>query len=672
VSMTKDATKQSVTLSEGRVPKNQAWILGPIADSLLFLFTPILIVPIILGSLQVWKDQVISLVVLSFFTIGHFLPGFLRAYGNKSLRSRFWKRLFFVPPLIFLVAWVFADKDLHGLRVVILLWATWHGLMQTYGFMRIYDLKAKIESTQTQRANFWVCISLFASGIVFSEGRMFGLVSAVADCGLSIPSVSQVQTLRIVVLIASIASLIWFMKCFITDYKQTGRLGWQKIVFLVTTFIAWWACGVFIHSILIGVVVFEIFHAIQYYGIVWAFHQKSLTKYAESIKRLPVKLTKLLMIIGVAVLILAIGGLRYRQEGLHADLAIKNLIIAFLATCTLMHYYFDGFIWKVHEKENQSAIDTKVKVGKEAVVPFIKHAAKWSLFVLPLLFLGAAEVNSNQRSDALRQERKLAAAVTLAEIAPHISHAHLMVADLYLQENKLDEAKAALENALKSDQDLPQARFNLAQVSLELGDLEVAESEFKKLISIENESFMSREGFSSFKIMRGRTLFAEKKYVEAMIHFQEAIEYAPESFDAHGWYLTSFLRDRFQQESSFAQAIKDADVIVLETALEEIEHWLPKERTDREYLLAHVFFEYGYTGLAKTYSEKAIQASDENGKAHLLLGRILYHRGTEQIQIGLTLLDDPLAEARTHFQRAEALGISIPKEYQQTEHEETP
>ncbi len=73
----------------GAPPRPSSWILGPGADLLLFVGTPVLILPAVLLLAGSWGTADLYLVVASFGALGHHLPGMMRAYGDRSLFSRF-------------------------------------------------------------------------------------------------------------------------------------------------------------------------------------------------------------------------------------------------------------------------------------------------------------------------------------------------------------------------------------------------------------------------------------------------------------------------------------------------------------------------------------------------------------------------------------------------------
>ena len=138
--------------------------------------TPLAIVPLVAIVGQQVSAEVIFLYVAAFASIGHHLPGFLRAYGDRELFQRFRWRFLLAPPVALGVALLFSWSHLHGLELLLLAWATWHVLMQTYGFMRIYDAKAGAVDATSAWLDFWLCVAIFAAGIVFSPARVFGIV----------------------------------------------------------------------------------------------------------------------------------------------------------------------------------------------------------------------------------------------------------------------------------------------------------------------------------------------------------------------------------------------------------------------------------------------------------------------------------------------------------------
>src|SRR6185295_4593097 len=102
-----------------------SWILDPWKDLLLFVGTPLLIIPIVaLAQIRFTAEDIGLVGMLG--ARGHHLPGMLRAYGDRELFQRFRVRFVIAPIFLLVVCLAFAYKDLNALMVVLLLWGLWH------------------------------------------------------------------------------------------------------------------------------------------------------------------------------------------------------------------------------------------------------------------------------------------------------------------------------------------------------------------------------------------------------------------------------------------------------------------------------------------------------------------------------------------------------------------
>src|SRR2546423_3860942 len=81
--------------------KSSPWILDRWRDLVLFVGTPILLIPIFTAAQARWRAQDIFLFVGAFGAMGHHLPGMIRAYGELAMFDRFQIR-FVVAPLALL------------------------------------------------------------------------------------------------------------------------------------------------------------------------------------------------------------------------------------------------------------------------------------------------------------------------------------------------------------------------------------------------------------------------------------------------------------------------------------------------------------------------------------------------------------------------------------------
>ena len=141
------------------------WILDSWRDLILYVGTPLLLLPAFALAQARWSPQDIYLFVAAFGAMGHHLPGMIRAYGDRALFERFKWRFILAPLFLLAVCVAFFWWDLKGILLVVFFWGVWHGLMQTYGFLRIYDAKVGSVSRLTARLQEAIdkCSSQWAS-----------------------------------------------------------------------------------------------------------------------------------------------------------------------------------------------------------------------------------------------------------------------------------------------------------------------------------------------------------------------------------------------------------------------------------------------------------------------------------------------------------------------------
>jgi hypothetical protein len=142
---------QTVPSVPAQAPRN-LWILSSWRDLLLYVGTPLLLVPMFALAQSHWSAQDIYLFVGAFGATGHHLPGMIRAYGDRALFERFKWRFIFAPIFLASVCVLFYLYDLKGIMLVLFFWGVWHGMMQTFGFVREGQLgKAISEYTEAAR-----------------------------------------------------------------------------------------------------------------------------------------------------------------------------------------------------------------------------------------------------------------------------------------------------------------------------------------------------------------------------------------------------------------------------------------------------------------------------------------------------------------------------------------
>src|ERR1700747_627580 len=214
---------QTVPAVQVAAPKKTLWILNSWRDLILYVGTPLLLVPMFLLAQAHWSAQDIYVFVAAFGAMGHHLPGMIRAYGDRALFERFRWRFIFAPIFLLAVCVAFYWWDLKGIILIVFVWGVWHGMMQTYGFCRIYDAKTGSFAALTRRLDFATCAIWFATAVMLSSSRMTDTLEAYYASGAPYMPPTLLHAARQTLLVAAIAVSILFLVNFIRMWALGKR-----------------------------------------------------------------------------------------------------------------------------------------------------------------------------------------------------------------------------------------------------------------------------------------------------------------------------------------------------------------------------------------------------------------------------------------------------------------
>src|SRR3954468_10422870 len=115
--MSPPKVRHTQTPAPAAAAKSSPWILDRWRDLVLFVGTPILLIPIFMAAQARWSAEDIFLFVGAFGAMGHHLPGMLRAYGDRALFDRF-KVRFVVAPLALLAVSIWSSLyDIQAIQL---------------------------------------------------------------------------------------------------------------------------------------------------------------------------------------------------------------------------------------------------------------------------------------------------------------------------------------------------------------------------------------------------------------------------------------------------------------------------------------------------------------------------------------------------------------------------
>lgn len=480
---------------------------------MLFVATPLLILPAFGIAGQVMSLQDVALYVAAFGALGHHLPGMMRAYGDRALFNRFRTR-FLLAPLVLVLACVYSAKNgLTVLSLVAVIWGVWHGLMQTYGFARIYDAKVALRDRLTPWLDFLMCLVWFGAGVILSPSRLFTLLDKYhVQCagwlppGLTVPMMQSAWLgLTVAVTVVFVGHVIWLA------LNERG-VNWIKLMLMAISFGFWWYTHVTVTDLLVGVALFEVFHDVQYLSIVWIFNRSRVEKDAEVGGFTRFLFRRSGALIGLYVgLVFAYGMLGLVAAGFSLD-TINHSFQGALVASGLLHFYFDGFIWKVRDADTRGNLgisaDGARTVAPRRVPRWAAHGARWAAVMVPAIFLAMA-----QRGGAATQFERLE---KLAAQAPDSADAQYRWGEALAERGRLAEAADALRKAVALYPSRREAHNNLGVVLAQLGDHSEAIKHFQEALKIKRNDAEALTNWGQVLALQGKADAAAEKYREAL------------------------------------------------------------------------------------------------------------------------------------------------------------
>jgi len=562
------STSNARTVASSRGP---TWIVSAWWDLTYVVVTPLLIVPaVLLLARRALTPEQVSLGVIAFASLGHHLPGFMRAYGDRDLFRRYRLRFLLAPPLVFAVALLFSPptslattfglpwKHLHGLELILLIWGTWHGLMQTYGFMRIYDVRLGVDDRRSARLDHGLCLIVFVAGVVFSDARVFGIANGMGQSGLPLFGPDSLRVIRLVVGGVGIAVLAAYLANLALRRSRGEPVSWIKLLLLGITGWFYWYTGRLSTNVLIGLAMFEIYHAVQYDAVVWIYNRRLFGRAGERFGPLRFLFGDRWSMLGVYLAaIAAYGAIRYFTVDANAYVFrggsedLHRWLVALFVTSATLHFYFDGFIWKVSEKKiQQNLVDDRSSSGsRDRRVPTWIHAAKWTILATLVAILLVAErrqPGDHDQREANRLRALVALTPDLPECQTHLSrdalqhgdvtaaieHArraldlrprsHAVWADLgiaLMQSGEFDEALHCLVQAATIAPDYYVHQSNLGLVLAQLGKTDQAEKHFRRAVEMKPQLETPREHLIEFYLSQGQHAKAAAELAELARRF---------------------------------------------------------------------------------------------------------------------------------------------------------
>ena len=615
---------QTVPDAPASASRPKLWILDSWRDLILYVGTPLLLMPVFALAQSRWSPQDIYLFVAAFGAMGHHLPGMIRAYGDRALFERFKWRFILAPLFLLAVCTAFFWWDLKGILLVVFFWGVWHGLMQTYGFCRIYDAKTGTFDVITRRLDFAMCVIWFATAVALSPYRLSDTLDTYYLCGGPFIPPTVVHHGQQLVLWTAIAVSVLFLIHFGRMWIVGKRPNPVKVALLITSIAFWWYCNNLVANILVGIALFEVFHDVQYLSLVWIYNRNRVEKDSNigGFMRFVFRRSGSLMGLYVG-LVFAYGSLAYINGHLGID-TVKRILTGVVTASTLLHFYYDGFIWKVRERSTRQSLGLTGGTADVSLGGFFPswtlHGLKWAaVFVLPLGALWFWQTHLNVPEVQRR-------AWLVADV-PIGAKQHFDYGQALQKEGKWAQAEEQYKIALGFKSSDAKSHMNLATVLMAQAKYDAAVRHMEEALRLHPNGGELHLSYASLLQRLGRG-------DEAGPHYEAAVRLMPDSPDAHYNYAVflastrkendalSELRRVVQLKPDHADAqLQLADALFAKSDLEEAKaHYLAALRGDPKLTVAYnnlgkLFLNEGQISQAIVQFSEALRLNPEYKEA---------------------------------------------------------
>ncbi len=292
-----------------------------------------------------------SSLLIGIFIHAHLVIVFFRSHGNPEIFAAHRIRFIAIPVLLYAgmlsSLWV-----LISVSVLVTFWDVYHSALQTFGFGRIYDRKSGNDPQHGRRLDWWLNHLLYIGPIVagatmidhFEDFEEFEEIdSARAAFFTKIPAFMEgnQQYFTWTILAAGSLFLVYYVWCQWQFHRQGHSISPQKVFLFTST----GACSIYtwgFNSFGEAFFIMNLFHALQYFGIVWSSEKNHMMKLFRVDALRYGKPIALSLFIALP---LAYGAW---VEAVDTDI---RYLWSITLVVSLLHFWYDGFIWSVRKQQ---------------------------------------------------------------------------------------------------------------------------------------------------------------------------------------------------------------------------------------------------------------------------------------------------------------------------------
>lgn len=363
----------------------QNWVLDPIQDFLFIIAAPLICLGLAVLAMQYYgaaRGATMVIMAHVVLTVAHHMPTFIRIYGDLDLLQRFKWNFFLGPvvPVLFSIG-VLGYINYHDypveyflyLYIFLALWDPWHFLRQHFGFMRIYDRHNKAPVKLASNMDWAICsiwfVHIMAASADWIPGLLEDLYRNTHIPLLLILPQGFIGALKNITWWLAVAASVVYCGYVVWCMRRGYYVSIAKLALLLCTFGVMYFTYTPNNLILqlvpawgfkVGFATLGIVHMTQYLAIVWRYDQRIAQQGRARpnwFQKLHSQRTALGVALAAVVYVLFCIGYGNVITTSHENRWLMSALLAVGFTSTLMHYYFDGFIWRVRHQQNREALN---------------------------------------------------------------------------------------------------------------------------------------------------------------------------------------------------------------------------------------------------------------------------------------------------------------------------
>jgi tetratricopeptide (TPR) repeat protein len=289
---------------------------------------------------------------------------------------------------------------------------------------------------------------------------------------------------------------------------------------------------------------------VQYLAIVWLYNCRRVNSNADlnGFMRYLFRRGMVLLYLGLITAYGAIG----LVGPLVSNGTISNFFYGVLFTSTILHYYYDGFIWKVREPVNQASLgltQSTAAFSRWTAIGNRVHSLKWGAAIVVLGLVFATDFLNPPLSTSRKEElgrtytqtlvsrpslpekdeevswlyTRFKAAQDIAAAVPDDRQAQMQAAVMLANFGQNEEAVQRLEKLLQQHPDQRDAHIALGDIHYYRGNLDQASVQYQSALS------QARTGQerSTMNLRLGEIDLHQQDFAAAKAKFQAALRDDP-------------------------------------------------------------------------------------------------------------------------------------------------